>query len=111
MVNYSLQLDDTFFALSNNLRREALLQMQAGPKRLVDLASSLQLSLPALHKHIEILERAKLIHKKKVGRERYVTANLKTLESAEEWIAEYSRFWHDQFSSLEAYISKLETKK
>jgi DNA-binding MarR family transcriptional regulator len=76
MVNYSSTLDDTYFALSNNLRRELLLHVQTGPQRLVDLAKRLKISLPALHKHIDILERARLIHKKKVGRERYVSANL-----------------------------------
>jgi len=111
MVNNSVQLDDTFFALSNGLRRDALTLVQFGPKRLVDLAASLKLSLPALHKHIEVLERAKLIHKKKVGRERFVIANLSTLESAEDWIAEYTRFWNQQFASLESYIETLEEPK
>jgi DNA-binding MarR family transcriptional regulator len=111
MVNYSSTLDDTYFALSNNLRRELLLHVQAGPQRLVDLAKRLKISLPALHKHIDILERARLIHKKKVGRERYVSANLMTLQSAEDWIAEYTKYWNNQFDSIEAYIEILKETK
>jgi len=78
-----------------------------GTRRLVDLAETLDLSLPALHKHITIMERARLIHKRKVGRERYVIANRTALSSAEEWIRKYTNYRQSLFGSLEEFIESL----
>jgi predicted transcriptional regulator len=111
MVNFSTQMDNTFFALSSSVRRELLQNLQAGPQRLVDIAARLGLSLPALHKHIAILERAKLIYKRKIGRERFVMTNLATLQSADDWIRCYTSFWNNQFESLDNYIDSLEHTK
>jgi len=103
-----MRLDDTFFALSSSVRRQTLQLVKHEPKRLVDLSHTLQLSLPALHKHIAVLERADLIYKKKIGRERFVTTNVATLQSAEDWIKQYTEFWNTQFDTLEKYINTIE---
>lgn len=110
MVNQNV-LDTTFFALSSATRRRTLSLVRQQPRRLVDVAGALDISLPALHKHIDILERAKLINKRKVGRERFVMTNLQNLTVAEKWIAEHTKYWDKQLASLEHYIEQMDRTK
>lgn len=78
--------------------------------RLVDLSGELRLSLPALNKHVAVLERAGLVVKRKVGRERFVSANPEALQSVEEWISENTNYWNTQLDSLEELIKSLKEK-
>jgi len=107
MVNNSTELDQVFFALSGAPRRRVLQQIYTAPARVSDLAEAQAITLPALHKHIQVLERAQLISKEKVGRQRFVSANLGALLPAEAWINTYTQFWTEQLDALDAYVATL----
>jgi len=107
MVNYAEpDLDDLFNALASRPRRQVLSMVAVRSQTMSELALPLGLSLPALHKHLRILERAKLVEGKKVGREREVIFNPAALAEVEEWISFHRSFWNQQFDSVERFIQE-----
>lgn len=109
MVNYlSNQLDLLFYALSDPTRREILRMIKEGTQTIGELADPFKMSLAAISKHIKILEKAKLLKRKKIGRIHECTFNPEALKSAEECIKFYTTFWNN---SLDAFADELEGKK
>ena len=105
MVKYAeLELDEVFGALSSSPRRQVLNMLLARSMTMSELAVPLKLSLPALHKHIKILQRAKLIEQRKYGRSNIITFQPRALLNAEQWSELHKKFWTEQLDSLEHYL-------
>ena len=104
----SLTLDDrldlVFQALANRTRRELLRRVSAGPARVTDLAAPFGMSLPAVSKHLGILERAGLINRSIKGREHSCALGAAPMASAAEWLNAYQAFWHGNLDSLARFV-------
>src|SRR5467141_1365697 len=106
MVKYSATLDSTFGALADPTRRAILASLLLGEASLSDLAGPHRMSLPAVMKHIHVLQNAGLVSQKKIGRTRFCQLAPAPLKQAEDWIAQYRRFWEGAFDSLERFLSQ-----
>jgi DNA-binding transcriptional ArsR family regulator len=105
MVKYSApQLDATFAALSDATRRGILARLAQGEASVSDLAAPYDISLPAVLKHIRVLERAKLIARQKEGRVNRCRLVAAPMKDAAEWIERYRQFWEEQFDALARFL-------
>ena len=104
MVKYSATLDSTFGALADPTRRAILASLMLGETSLSDLAGPHRMSLPAVMKHVRVLQHAGLVSQKKIGRTRFCQLAPAPLKQAEDWIAQYRRFWEGAFDSLERFL-------
>jgi DNA-binding transcriptional ArsR family regulator len=96
-------LDVIFIALANQHRRAIVYVLGLQPYSISQLAELRSLSLPAIHKHIKILEDAQLIIRRKIGRTNYVTLNRKALMSLQNWLGQYQAYWGTEDETLENY--------
>lgn len=106
MVKYNRQLDATFQALADPTRRAIVAALARGESSVSDLARPHRMSLPAVMKHLRVLQKAGLITQKKFGRTRRCRLGARPLKRAEAWIAQYRVFWDTQFDSLDRYLSQ-----
>ena len=106
MVNYQAQLDLTFYAISDPTRRAILSQLAQGQAAIMDLASPHSMSLPAISKHIRVLEKAGLLTRTKKGRVNYCSLNANPLREAEKWLVFYQRFWNTRLDALEKFLEE-----
>ena len=106
MVKLSSPLDATFAALADPTRRGILEQLSRGQTKVTDLAKPYDMSLPAVSKHLKILERAGLIRRSRVGREHRIRVDPTPIEKARDWISEYAEIWQQQFDALDAYLEQ-----
>lgn len=98
MVKYpDASLDFVFGALADPTRRRILELLARAESRVTDLARSFSMSLPAVSKHLRVLEKAGLIVRRRDGRVHRLRIQAAPLEEASAWIAEYRRFWEDRF--------------
>jgi DNA-binding transcriptional ArsR family regulator len=104
MVNYSQSLDSTFAALSDATRRGILARLAAGETSVSELARPYNMSLPAVSKHLRVLESAGLVTRRKDGRVQRCNLVAGPMKSAAEWIEHYRRFWEAQFDSLARFL-------
>lgn len=103
----SPQLDSVLGALANQKRRGIIHDLSLQPHTVGQLARNHQFSLPAIQKHIRLLEEAKLIIRKKSGRTNYIALNSVTLGLAQKWINQYHVAWSSPHTTLENYISRM----
>ncbi len=101
-------LDKIFEALANEHRREIIYVLGLQPSSLSYLASLRGLSLPALHKHIKILENAGMILRKKIGRTNFLTLNRESLRGLQDWLMQYHAYWGSNKATLENYAHYLQ---
>lgn len=101
----SNKLDILFSALSNNKRREIIRLLALYPSTVKQLAIEYNLSLPAIHKHIRVLEEAQLILRKKVGRTNFITINRSSLNTVRDWVSQFRTDWGNNQETLDNYIS------
>jgi len=102
MVNNStIQLDRVFGALADPTRRAILERLAWGEAPVTELASPFSSSLPAISKHLNVLEEAGLIVRRVVGRRRICRMQPLAMETAASWIDHYRSFWNMQLDSLE----------
>lgn len=87
------------------------MQIIEGEKHVTELAKPFKMSLAAVPKHLEVLEKAGLINRRKQGREHYMSFNHEALLSADKWISLYRTFWEDRLDSLEEYLSQNHTSE
>ncbi|HEY5267828.1 MAG TPA: winged helix-turn-helix domain-containing protein [Candidatus Saccharimonadales bacterium] len=104
----SSQLDTILDALANKKRRHIIHILALNPGTISYLGLHTELSLPAIHKHMRILERADLIIRKKSGRTNFVALNSKTLGLVQNWIGQYKTNWGNPEASLSNYISRMQ---
>jgi DNA-binding transcriptional ArsR family regulator len=111
MVKSVANLDEVFSALSDPTRRKILVRLAEGDRSVGELAKPFDVSLPAISKHLGVLERAGLITREREGRVRHCHLEPEPLAGALEWIAQYGRFWEERFDSLEALLSEQGKKR
>jgi DNA-binding transcriptional ArsR family regulator len=102
----ALQLDRVFQALSNRTRRALLAQLDDGPQTVTALASPFRMSLPAISRHIRVLEESGLLTRTIDGRVHSCALNAEPLRDADRWLARYRRFWGETLHSLAAYVKE-----
>ena len=98
------ELDRLFRALSDTTRRGILMRIRGGDRTVNDVASQFDISLPAVSKHLTILERAGLLTRRKEGRNRICHVEPKQLQNATEWLEFYQSFWNEQLENLKQFV-------
>ena len=107
MVKYpSAKLDRTFAALADPTRRQILAHLARGDRRVTDLARPHNMSLPAVSKHLRVLENAGLLRRRRYGRVHEMQLNADPLKKAAQWVEEYRKFWEGSLDRLAAYLAK-----
>src|ERR671936_3187120 len=112
MVKYSARtLNRTFAALADPTRRRILAHLAQGDKRVTDLARPHAMSLPAVSKHLRVLEKAGLLRRHRYGRVHEMRLDAKPLKQAAQWVEEYRKFWEGSLDRLAAYLEKTNKPK
>jgi DNA-binding transcriptional ArsR family regulator len=107
MVNYAIQsLNTTFAALADPTRRAILARLAQGEASVTELAQPFNVSLPAISKHLRVLERAGLLTREKEGRVHHCRLAADPLKEAANWIARYQQFWDEQFDALAEFLDE-----
>jgi DNA-binding transcriptional ArsR family regulator len=106
----SPSLDLTFHALSDPTRRAMLARMSEGELSVTELARPFSMSLPAISKHLGILERAELIVRERDGRFQRCRLKAASLSKAAEWIERYRPLWESQLDALGEYLEGSKTE-
>ncbi len=107
MVDNSLRLDDIFGSLADATRRGILQRVAKTELCIGDLAEPYNMSLAAISKHIGVLEKAKLIVKRRAGKQQFVQLAPAAVQEASAYLKEYERLWNNRLDSLEQYLSTL----
>ena len=107
MVKYSsTALDRTFAALADPTRRRILSHLARGDQSVTRLARPHAMSLPAVSKHLRVLEKAGLIRRRRYGRVHQLNLEAEPLKRAAEWVEKYRKFWEGSLDRLAAYLEK-----
>ena len=107
MVKYSSStLNRTFAALADPTRRRILAHLARGDQCVTHLARPHAMSLPAVSKHLRVLEKAGLLRRRRYGRVHEMQLDAKPLKKAAQWVDEYRRFWEGSLDRLAAYLEK-----
>ncbi|MFL6098666.1 MAG: ArsR/SmtB family transcription factor [Actinomycetales bacterium] len=110
MLNQSA-LDGVFQALADPSRRAMVERLSRGRASVTELAAPLEMSLPAVLQHLQVLEAAGLVHSEKVGRVRICRVELRALTPAERWIAQRRTAWERRLDRLGEYLDKTKHPK
>ena len=102
---------DVFQAIADPTRREILNMVAYQALNLNAVAENFDISRPAISKHIKILTECGLVIIKQQGRERYCEAKLDQLNEVMSWVEHCRQFWSQQFSALDKYLTKVQSKK
>lgn len=102
------QLSATFAALADPTRRAILARLAEGEASVGELAAPFAMSLPAVSKHLRVLERAQLIRRRKDAQWRRCALRAETLQAAADWLARYERFWTESLDRLAAHLEQPE---
>jgi DNA-binding transcriptional ArsR family regulator len=104
MVKRERSLDAVFSALADPTRRAIVARLADGERSVSDLAEPFDISLPAVTKHLRVLEHAGLLQHRKRGRVRYCRLAPAPLRSADAWLARYRAFWEARLDGLAAHF-------
>lgn len=108
---YTDSLDVVFMALADSTRRAILAKLADGESTMSELAEPFDMSLPAVSKHVRILENAGLLTREKQGRIFLCTLDAAPMQEAAEWLTRYRAFWEQQFDALDAYLRRTQKKE
>lgn len=115
MVKYNIMPEDhlstTFSALADPTRRAILARLTTGEKTVSDLAEPFDITMPAITKHLKVLEKAGLIERSREAQYRPCRLQPEPLKSIDEWIGQYRKFWEESFDRLDNYLQQLQAKK
>ena len=106
----NIELDTIFHALGDATRRRMLRELADGERTVGQLAKPFSISLAAASKHIQVLERARLIRREVQGRTHVCHLAPGPLASAHEWLGFYERFWHGRLDILERLLREADAK-
>jgi DNA-binding transcriptional ArsR family regulator len=104
-------LDRTFGALADPTRRRILEHLAHGDRCVTDLARPYSMSLPAVSKHLRVLEKAGLVRRHRNGRVHRLRLEAAPMQQAQKWIEEYRQFWEESFDRLDEYLKELQNKE
>jgi DNA-binding transcriptional ArsR family regulator len=105
------RLSTTFAALADPTRRAILARLATGEAAVTELGEPFDMSLPAISKHLKVLERAGLIARGREAQRRPCRLEAAPLAEALDWIERYRRFWEERLDRLDAYLQQLKTKE
>jgi DNA-binding transcriptional ArsR family regulator len=104
-------LNVTFAALADPTRRAILAHLVSGEASVTELAAPFEMSLPAISKHLKVLERAGLIARSREAQWRPCRLAAGPLKDASDWLEHYRRFWEESFDRLEEYLRGLQKRE
>src|ERR671922_2745136 len=104
-------LSTTFSALADPTRRAILARLISGEASVTELAQPFEMSLPAISKHLKVLERAGLITRGREAQWRPCRLQAAPLKDAADWLQHYRRFWEESFDRLDDYLRELQRKE
>lgn len=110
VIDRSPKLDRVFHALAHPARRTILRRLSDRERNLSELARPLRMSFPAASKHVRVLERARLVRRRVVGRDHLCRLEPTPLVQARDWIDEYRRAWEENFRRLDAVLEEMKTQ-
>jgi DNA-binding transcriptional ArsR family regulator len=105
------RLSTTLAALADPTRRAILARLAAGEATVGELAEPFAMSLPAVSKHLKVLERAGLIARRRKAQWRPCRIEAGPLRDAAQWLEHYRHFWDDSFDRLDEYLGELQSGK
>lgn len=104
-------LSRVFAALADPTRRAILERLSRGEAGVQEIAKPFDMTLPAISKHLKVLEKAKLIKRGKDAQWRPCTLDAKALKQANDWIADYRQFWEESFERLDEYLKEIQEQE
>jgi DNA-binding transcriptional ArsR family regulator len=104
-------LSETFSALADPTRRAILARLAAGPATVTELTQPFDISMPAVSRHLKVLERAGLIARQKDAQWRPRRLEPERLKDAAAWLDQYQRFWTDSLDRLDGYLKTIAPKE
>ena len=105
------RLSATFAALADPTRRAILARLATGEKSVSDLAEPFEMSLPAVSKHLKVLESAGLIARGREAQWRPCRLEAAPLKEISNWVERYRRFWEESFDRLDTYLREIQSKE
>ena len=105
------RLSVTFAALADPTRRAILAHLALGEASVTELAKPFEMSLPAISKHLKVLERAGLIVRSREAQWRRCQLQAESLKDAVDWIEQYRQFWEQNLDRLDDYLRELQTQE
>lgn len=109
MVERSIDLDIVFYSLADKTRRDILKRVSAQALSISALAKPYKMSFAAIAKHVGVLEKAKLVTKRREGKQQIISAAPETIKFVGSHLEEYEKMWNERFDALDALLKK--TKK
>jgi DNA-binding transcriptional ArsR family regulator len=104
-------LSTIFAALADPTRRAILARLSSGEASVTELAEPFDMSLPAVSKHLKVLERAGLIERGREAQWRPCRLRANPLREVDDWVEQYRRHWEESFDRLDEYLRKLQQKE
>lgn len=104
-------LSETLYALADPTRRAILERLSRGPASVNEIAEPFDISLPAVSKHLKVLEGAGLISRAREAQWRPCQLEADALKRVDDWLERYRRFWTGSFDKMDAYLAKLKKEK
>ena len=111
VVDGSPRLDLVFHALAHPARRAIIRQLSGGERNLSELASPLRMTFPAATKHVRVLEGAKLVRRRVVGRQHLCRLHAAPLKDAMLWTEQFRRYWEARFQALDALLDEMKSEE
>jgi DNA-binding transcriptional ArsR family regulator len=105
------QLSATFAALADPTRRAILARLAAGEASVTEVAEPFRMSLPAVSKHLKVLERAGLIARSRDAQWRPCKLEARPLKDVADWVDHYRKFWAESFDRLDEYLRQVQKKE
>ena len=105
------RLDRTFAALADPTRRAILARLASGEASVIELGEPFEMSLPAVSKHLKVLERAGLIARGRERQRRPARLEAEPLKEIAEWTERYRRFWEESYDRLDEYLDELQGRR
>jgi len=107
----SPSLDAVFHALAHPARRHILGKLAQGESNLTELVAPLKMSFPAASKHVQVLEKAKLVKRRIVGRDHFCRIEGKPLATANEYLKKFRTIWEGHFQRLDALLKEMKSRE
>jgi DNA-binding transcriptional ArsR family regulator len=105
------RLDETFGALANSTRRAILARLATGPATVNELADPFEMTLPAISKHIKVLERAGLVTRGRRAQCRPCALEAKAVQEVSTWAEQYRPIWEARFDQMESYMAEIQARQ
>ena len=110
VLDSSANLDRVFHALAHPARRAMIRRLSDREQNLSELAAPLRMSFPAASKHVRVLERARLVRRRVIGRSHMCRLNARPLKDVADWTESYRQRWEKSFNALDDLLEEMKRK-